>query len=84
MYYDFSNLWNHLFDKAGVLKMDKKSIYTKGKIFGPYEDDAEQDLWVGEIDYIDHIACVEVRAVSRGLLETRMSSIIDVLNGVGR
>lgn len=64
-------------------------MYKQSKLYAPYEQDQEQDMWVAEIDYepvspsksdIDHSGVIEVRADNKDLLGFRVHTIIRALN----
>jgi len=65
-------------------------MYSKGKVYAPFEMDESQDMWVAEINYnpqnklastlVRHEGCVEVRAESRPLLSHRVNTIVEALN----
>lgn len=67
-------------------------MYYRGQTYKPYTfDDNENDMWVGEIDYdpgnqisisnIRHGECIEVRAETELILNHRVNTILNALNG---
>ncbi len=64
--------------------------YYRGDVYKPYDQNEDQEMWVGEIDFtpmdkddpggIKHEGCVEVRADDESLLVKRIGILIDALN----
>lgn len=65
-------------------------MYRIAEIISPYSHNSEQDMWIGEISFINeshdktlpitHNGCIEVRADYEKLLEQRLTTIVNALN----
>lgn len=66
-------------------------MYTIATIYAPFEQDEEQEMWVGEINYFptqsaasrkmnEHEGVIEVRADGEDILNDRLNTIVDALN----
>jgi len=65
-------------------------MYVEGATYSPYALEDDQDMWVGQVDYVkndksdplsDHEGCVEVYAEEKAILIHRVSVIVKALNG---
>lgn len=67
-------------------------MFFINKVFEPYEQADDQDLWIVEIDQvhdetrlrsednIDHTGCIEIRAFSEEVALKRAQAIVNALN----
>lgn len=68
-------------------------MFMINKVYEPFDQGDDQDMWVIEIDQvhvedrlrsddnIDHVGCIEIRAVSSEVAFDRAHAIVDALNG---
>lgn len=68
-------------------------MFMINKVYEPFDQGDDQDMWVIEIDQvhvedrlrsddnIDHVGCIEIRAVSSEVAFDRAHAIVDALTG---